>query len=164
MKTVFTVRYELNLSILITWNAALIRLQCAYWRFYILTHILYGGLVPIWYRRQWASVRNTKWRMLGGEINLIYCKTRIGHTHTHTHMYTFLWLGNTSGHRHPLSWVFETTLRLATLGRTPLDEWSFRRRDLYLTTHNTHNGDRQPCPRRDWNPQYQQASGRKAKF
>jgi len=23
--------------------------------------------------------------------------------------------------------------------RTPLDEWSARRRDLYLTTHNTHN-------------------------
>jgi hypothetical protein len=26
----------------------------------------------------------------------------------------------------------------ATLGRTSLDEWSARRRDLYLTTHNTH--------------------------
>jgi hypothetical protein len=25
-----------------------------------------------------------------------------------------------------------------TLGSTPLDEWSARRRDLYLTTHNTH--------------------------
>ena len=25
-----------------------------------------------------------------------------------------------------------------TLGTTPLDEWSDRRRDLYLTTHNTH--------------------------
>ena len=31
-----------------------------------------------------------------------------------------------------------------TTVRTPLDEWSARRRDLYLTTHNTHN--RQPCP------------------
>ena len=28
--------------------------------------------------------------------------------------------------------------RLTTVGRTPLDEWSARRRDLYLTTHNTH--------------------------
>jgi len=27
----------------------------------------------------------------------------------------------------------------ATVGRTPLDEWLVRRRDLYLTTHNTHN-------------------------
>jgi hypothetical protein len=26
-----------------------------------------------------------------------------------------------------------------TLGRTPLNEWSARRRDLYLTTHNAHN-------------------------
>jgi len=26
-----------------------------------------------------------------------------------------------------------------TLGKTPLDERSARRRDLYLTTHNTHN-------------------------
>ena len=25
-----------------------------------------------------------------------------------------------------------------TIGRTPLDEWSLRRRDLCLTTHNTH--------------------------
>ena len=28
---------------------------------------------------------------------------------------------------------------LDTLGRTPPDEWSVRRRDLYLTTHSTHN-------------------------
>jgi len=26
-----------------------------------------------------------------------------------------------------------------TVGRTPLNEWSARHRDLYLTTHNTHN-------------------------
>ena len=29
--------------------------------------------------------------------------------------------------------------RRTTVGRTPLDEWSACRRDLYLTTHNTHN-------------------------
>jgi len=28
--------------------------------------------------------------------------------------------------------------RTATIGRTSLDEWSARRRDLYLTTYNTH--------------------------
>jgi hypothetical protein len=32
---------------------------------------------------------------------------------------------------------FTITLRHTTLGRTPLDEWSARRTDLYLTTHNT---------------------------
>jgi hypothetical protein len=30
-----------------------------------------------------------------------------------------------------------TLFRRTTLGRTPLDEWSVRRRDLCLTTHNT---------------------------
>ena len=40
----------------------------------------------------------------------------------------------------PLSRGFlDHTQRRTTVGRTPLDEWSARRRDLYLTTHNTHN-------------------------
>ena len=31
------------------------------------------------------------------------------------------------------------TQRRSIVGRTPLDEWSARRRNLYLTTHDTHN-------------------------
>ena len=31
------------------------------------------------------------------------------------------------------------TRRRTTVGRIPVDEWSARRRDLYLTTHDTHN-------------------------
>ena len=31
------------------------------------------------------------------------------------------------------------TQRRITVGRTPLNEWSARRRDLYLTTHDNHN-------------------------
>jgi hypothetical protein len=31
------------------------------------------------------------------------------------------------------------TQRRTTVGRTPLDEWSARRRDLYLTAHKIHN-------------------------
>ena len=31
------------------------------------------------------------------------------------------------------------TKRCTTVGRTPLDEGAARRKDLYLTTHNTHN-------------------------
>jgi hypothetical protein len=31
------------------------------------------------------------------------------------------------------------TQRCTTVGRTPLDEWLAHSRDLYLTTHNTHN-------------------------
>ena len=37
-----------------------------------------------------------------------------------------------------LRFLDHTHLRI-TVGRTPLDELSARRRDLYLTTHNTHN-------------------------
>jgi hypothetical protein len=50
------------------------------------------------------------------------------------------------------------TQRRATVGRTPLDEWSARRRDLYLTTH---TADKHPCPLWDSNPRPQQASGRR---
>jgi len=32
---------------------------------------------------------------------------------------------------------FKFTLRHTTFGRTPLDQWSARRRNLHLTTHNT---------------------------
>jgi len=43
-----------------------------------------------------------------------------------------------SGPRPPHYRGFVITLRHTTLSRTPLDEWSARRGDLYLTTHNTH--------------------------
>jgi len=34
--------------------------------------------------------------------------------------------------------VLDHTRRRTAVGRTPLDKWSARRRDLYLTSHNTH--------------------------
>ena len=40
---------------------------------------------------------------------------------------------------HPLLMFLDHTRRRTTVGRTPLDEWGARRRDLYLTTHDTHN-------------------------
>ena len=46
---------------------------------------------------------------------------------------------------------FMITPRHTTLGRTPLDEWSARRRDLYLTP-TTLTTDKYPCPRWDSNP------------
>ena len=52
------------------------------------------------------------------------------------------------------------TQRRTTVGRTPLDECSARRRDLYLTTDDTHN--RQiSMPWWDSNPRSQQVSGRR---
>ena len=42
-------------------------------------------------------------------------------------------------HSRGFLWFLDHTQRHTTVGRTPLDEWSARRRDLYLTTHNIHN-------------------------
>jgi hypothetical protein len=52
----------------------------------------------------------------------------------------FLFCGATphSGPGPPHYRGFTITLRHTTLGKTPLDKWSAWRRDLYLTTHNTH--------------------------
>ena len=40
---------------------------------------------------------------------------------------------------HPFLMFLDHTQRRSTVGKTPLDEWSARRTDLYLTTHDTHN-------------------------
>ena len=40
---------------------------------------------------------------------------------------------------HPFLMFLDHTQRRSTVGRTPLDERSARRRDFYLTTHDTHN-------------------------
>jgi hypothetical protein len=50
--------------------------------------------------------------------------------------YFFYGAAAPSGPRPPRCRGFTITLRHNTLGRTPLDEWPARRRDLYLTTLN----------------------------
>jgi hypothetical protein len=41
--------------------------------------------------------------------------------------------------KHLFVMFLDHTQRRSTVGRTPLDEWSARRRDIYLTTHDTYN-------------------------
>jgi hypothetical protein len=48
------------------------------------------------------------------------------------------WLDTPSGPRLPHCWGSEIAIRCTTLGRIPPDSWPACRRDLYLTTHNTH--------------------------
>jgi hypothetical protein len=50
---------------------------------------------------------------------------------------------------------------IQTHGRTPLDEWSARRRGLYLhrTTQHINTNDKHPCSERDSNARSQQPSG-----
>jgi hypothetical protein len=52
---------------------------------------------------------------------------------------------------------FTITPRHTILSRTPLDEWSAWRRELYRKTHNTHKW-RHPAFQRGSNPQSQQAN------
>jgi len=51
-----------------------------------------------------------------------------------------------SGPRHPYHRVLTYALVRVTVSRTPLDEWSARRRDLYLTTQNTHKRQTSKSP------------------
>jgi hypothetical protein len=54
-------------------------------------------------------------------------------------LFCFLWrCGPTRATAPSFLRFLDHTQRHITVGRTPLDEWSARRRDLYLTTHNTH--------------------------
>jgi hypothetical protein len=55
-----------------------------------------------------------------------------------------LWSGARRRQIRGVRWTSSTrfldhTKRHATVGRTPLDEWSACRRDLYVTIHNSHN-------------------------
>ena len=56
------------------------------------------------------------------------------------HLFFFLWRCDPTRFMASSFLMFlDHTQRRITVGWTPLDEWSARRRDLYLTTHNTHN-------------------------
>jgi hypothetical protein len=57
---------------------------------------------------------------------------------THRPPFFSPWRNSPSGPRPPHYRGFMIALRHTTLSRTPLDEWSARRVDLYLPTHNTH--------------------------
>ena len=65
--------------------------------------------------------RNTEWR-------------------TSTWSNCFLWrCGRTLARAYSFTRFLDHTQPRTTVGRTPLDEWSASRRDLYLTTYDTHN-------------------------
>ena len=71
----------------------------------------------------------------------------------HTHFFIWHNFQPNAGHGLLIHKVSRSHTERATVDRTPLDEWSAHRRDLYLRTHNTH--DRHLCPRWDSNPQSQ---------
>ena len=54
-------------------------------------------------------------------------------SHIYIYIYIYIYM------EHLLLMFLDHTQRGTTVGRTPLNEWSAHRRDLYLTTHDTHN-------------------------
>ena len=54
-------------------------------------------------------------------------------SYIHTHIYIYIYMECI------FLMFLDHTQRRTTVGRTPLDERSARRRDLKLTTHDTHN-------------------------
>jgi hypothetical protein len=84
-----------------------------------------------------------KWIVTGGQQFLIF----------------FSWFDSPRGSRPPHCRGFEITFRHTTVGRTPLDEWSARPKNLWQ--HTTLTRDRHPCLRRDSKPQSQKAISRR---
>jgi hypothetical protein len=86
----------------------------------------------------------------GSHGNLEFCSVFCGFWHIFFGLTAPQWARASSITRFP-----DHARRRTTVGRTPLDKWSARRRDLYLT-----NSTVTIAPRWDSNPQSQQTSGR----
>jgi len=69
------------------------------------------------------------------ELVIFFCSTWMTKL-----LFFFLWrCGPTRATVSSFLRFLDHTQRRITVDKTPLDKWSARRRDLYLTTHNTHN-------------------------
>jgi hypothetical protein len=79
------------------------------------------------------------WEMIRRAGAFLCTQTFISTTTTYKHFFFLLYAATQRGSWPPHSWGFlDHTEWHTTVGRTHLDEWSARRRELYLT-HNTHN-------------------------
>jgi len=87
------------------------------------------------WRMSWGSTSATHLRL---HRHVMVCPWH-SRTYIHTVQY-FFWNNSPQRTRSSsLTRFLDHTQRHTTVGRTPLHEWLARRRDLYLTTHNTHN-------------------------
>jgi hypothetical protein len=86
------------------------------------------------------------------DITFIYTKTTSFHILSNSLLFSPLWrCGPTLAMAFAFTRFLDHTQRRTTVGRTPLDEWSARRRDLYLATRNTHKGQT-PMPKTRFEP------------
>jgi len=97
----------------------------------------------------------------GLTCNMTVNYTRSGQTLRQSLLQDYFWrVSPQSAMASSLTTFLLHTQRRTTVGRTPLDEWSSRRIDLYLTTYTKLTTDKRSCPRWDSNPLSQQASAR----
>jgi hypothetical protein len=66
-------------------------------------------------------------------------RVAVGNASSDASSYWMKFTHNVIGYGFSFMRFLEYTQWCTTVGRTPLDEWPTRRRDLYLTTHNTYN-------------------------
>ena len=66
-------------------------------------------------------------------VKSLNLRLRMSHIYIYIYIYIYRYM------EYLFLMFLDRTQRRTRVGRTPLDEWSARRRDLYLTTHNTHN-------------------------
>jgi hypothetical protein len=85
----------------------------------------------------YKEIKQTIYFLKGGVISPLHS------SYIMSYIYVFNFFYNLTqqppiGPRRPHYRGFMFTLRHTTVGRTPMDEWSARRRDLYLTAQNSH--------------------------
>ena len=66
-------------------------------------------------------------------ISILTLRLLMSYTYAYIYIYIYIYMERL------LLMFLDHTQRRSTVGRTPLDEWTARRRDLYLTAHDTHN-------------------------
>jgi hypothetical protein len=84
----------------------------------------------VWSYRQWSI----------SLPSITHCCESFRYIYVYIIRHFFLWLcGPTRARASSFMRFLDHTQRRITVGRTPLDEWSTRRSDFYLATHNTQN-------------------------
>ena len=103
------------------------------------SHSIYLGCIFILPSRLGSSHPNVSFFQISSSN--IWCHSIISHIcHMPPFAFIFLWrCGPTRAMGSSFLRILDHTHRRITVGRTPMDEWSSSRRDLYLTTHNIHN-------------------------
>ena len=82
------------------------------------------------------------------QMCLLTLRLLMSYIYVYIYIYIYIYM------ERPFLMFLDHTQRRTTVGRTPLGEWSARRRDLYLTPtwqHTTLTTDKYPCPRWDSN-------------